>query len=392
MYTLIIFITILSLLVLVHELGHFVTARRFGMRVYEFGMGFPPRLGGVYRDPTTKKLVWVWGRGKNTLGETVGGDERQEEFPATLYSINWLPIGGFCKIKGESGEEPVSSDSFAAKVAWQRLVVLVAGVAMNILLAGVLLAIGFSIGLPTVVTGDIDPKAVVVEAPHVVIQQVLDESPAKNSGLEAGDTIVSIAGEQVSDSSDVTRIISARGTSAVLVTVRRGQAETAVTVTPAIDAESGDETPRIGIGVADVAVIRYPWYVAIGKGFVAAATGVVTIIMTFGYIILELVRGNGLVADVSGPVGIASVVGESARLGIHYLINVTAMISLSLAAINILPIPALDGGRALFVIIEKVFRRKVALKYEQLAHTIGFLLLMVLIVVVTVRDIFGLIR
>lgn len=392
MFTIIIFIAILSLLVLVHEFGHFIMARRFGMKVYEFGMGFPPRLGGFYRDPVTGKFVWVWGKGKSTLSGTVGGDERVEEYPATLYSLNWLPIGGFCKIKGESGDEAASPDSFAAHPAWQRLIVLVAGVFMNILLAAVLLSIGFGIGSPTIVDGPIDARAMIVTPASVVVQQVVADSPAKVAGVLAGDHIQSIAGEMVTSSTAVTRIVAAHGTSTYAIVVLRSGVEETLQITPTMVRRNNQDIPHIGVAVAEIVVVRYPWYLAIGKGVVAAFAGVVTIIITFGYLILELVRGHGLVADVSGPVGIASVVGQSARLGMPYLINVTAMISLSLAAINILPIPALDGGRALFVVLEKVLRRKTALKYEQLAHTIGFILLMILIVVVTGRDIWGLVK
>jgi regulator of sigma E protease len=392
MFTIVVFLLILSVLVLVHEFGHFITARIFGMRVYEFGMGFPPRLGGVYRDPVTKKWVWVWGRGRNTLSETVGGDERQEEFPATLYSVNWLPIGGFCKIKGESGDQSVQTDSFAHHKPWKRLIVLVAGVVMNVVLAAVLFAVGFGIGLPAMVDGSLDARAEIVVPASVVVQQIVPESPAKTAGVSLGDHIISIAGQPVVKASDVTTIVESHGVTRYDMVIKRDGVEKTLSITPDTANKNGIFVPRIGVAMAEIVVIRYPWYIAIGKGVAAALTGVVTILATLGYMIVEIFRGHGLVADVSGPVGIASVVGQSARLGIGYLINVTAMISLSLAAMNILPIPALDGGRALFVAIEKVFRRKVAIRYEQIAHTIGFVLLMILIVVVTTRDIIGLIH
>jgi len=142
--------------------------------------------------------------------------------------------------------------------------------------------------------------------------------------------------------------------------------------------------------LADAGVVRYPWYLAIWKGIIGALVGAVNIFVAFILLIKGLILGQGLAFDVAGPVGIAVVVGESARLGVAYLINVMAMLSLSLAVINILPIPALDGGRLLFVLIERIFKKPVPLKYEQMAHTLGFLLLMVLIVVVTWRDIVGL--
>ncbi|EKE07086.1 MAG: membrane-associated zinc metalloprotease [uncultured bacterium] len=147
------------------------------------------------------------------------------------------------------------------------------------------------------------------------------------------------------------------------------------------------ETPKLGIALADAGVIRYPWYIAIYKGFVATFIGLINIFVGFYYLLKGLILGQGLVFDVAGPVGIANIVGQSAKLGFNYLLNITAMLSLSLAAINILPIPALDGGRIVFVVLEKILKKPVPMKYEQIAHTIGFVLLMTLIVVVTWRDV-----
>jgi len=147
------------------------------------------------------------------------------------------------------------------------------------------------------------------------------------------------------------------------------------------------DTPKLGVALADAGVIRYPWYLAIYKGFIATFVVLLNIFIGFYYLIKNLVLGHGLIFDVAGPVGIATIVGQSAKLGFNYLLNVVAMLSLSLAAINILPIPALDGGRIVFVILEKILKKPVPMKYEQLAHTIGFLLLMILVVVVTYRDV-----
>ena len=141
MTTFLIFIAVLAVLVLSHEFGHFIAARRSGMRVYEFGFGFAPRLFGVYRDPATKKLVFVWGRGtKNKTNDESGF----ADFPATLYSFNLLPLGGFVKIKGENGED-IGPDSFGAQPIWKRVVTLAAGVTMNVILGFALLSIGFGI-------------------------------------------------------------------------------------------------------------------------------------------------------------------------------------------------------------------------------------------------------
>ena len=148
------------------------------MRVYEFAW-LPAARDWRYKDPASGKWVVVKGRGKSTLSETVGGEERREEFPTTLYSLNWLPIGGFCKIKGESGEDGAAPDSFAYHRPGKRPVVLVAGVAMNILLAAALLSLGFMIGLPTAISAGVDPKAVTLEPVRTVVQQVLADSPAE---------------------------------------------------------------------------------------------------------------------------------------------------------------------------------------------------------------------
>jgi regulator of sigma E protease len=392
MLTFVLFVLILTLLVFVHEFGHFIMARKMGMRVYEFAIGFPPFAIGCYRDPKTGKLVWVKGKKKvkrNVL-DAGGGSEVDEhaEYPNTLYSLNYLPLGGFCKIKGENGEEAQEKDSFGAQKAWKRIVVLVAGVVMNFLLAGVLLGIGFMIGLPADVTGVQDNSAQIVQNSRVVIQQVEHDSAAEKAGLQFGDTLLSLDGQPVPRSSDVIAYTKSHIDKDISVKILRGSEEKTITIHPTV-VKSG-ESARLGVLLADAGLIKYPWYIAIYKGFVAAFWGLIGIFVGFYGIIKGLILGNGVTADVSGPVGIASVIGQSARLGISYLINVAAMISLSLAALNILPFPALDGGRVLFVVLEKIFRRPVPQKYEQIAHTIGFVLLLILIVIVTGRDIKGL--
>lgn len=391
--TVIIFILILALLVLAHEFGHFICARKTGMKVYEFGFGFPPRILGVYKNPQTKKFVWVWGSGKKatSLGNTVGGSETSEEemLPETVYSINWLPLGGFCKIKGENGEKAVEPDSFGFQKAWKKVLVLVAGVAMNIILAGVLLAIGFMIGLPADMSEGVDPKAIVVSPAKVLIQSVDKGSPADEAGIQFGDQVNSINDQIIISSVQMVEYIKAHNQEEMTVIITRGGQEISLKMKSRM-VKAGEATPRLGVMLADSGLIRYPWYIAMYKGFVAAGIGLINIFIAFYLLIKNLIFGRGLLFDVSGPVGIAAMVGQSARLGVNYLINLTAMISLSLAAVNILPIPALDGGRVLFILIEKIFRRPVPQKYEQLAHTIGFVLLMVLVVVITWRDVKGL--
>jgi regulator of sigma E protease len=408
MLTILLFILILGLLVVVHEFGHFITARMSGMKVFEFGFGFPPRVVGFYRDPETKKIVWVWGNGqkkreeqkeeqKSTLANTVGGEDREEEYPATLWSLNLLPLGGFVKIKGENGENGKDKDSFGAQKAWKRIVVLAAGVTMNVILAIVVLSIGFMIGLPTDLSDGNDPQAIIVEPASVVVQQVEDNSPAKTAGITFGDKILRIGasdmnwfdgenllGEEI-NSQKMIDYINAHSTEESSLVIERAGENLVIKMTP--EMIKNVDTPKLGIALADAGVIRYPWYLAIYKGFMATFIGLINIFVGLYYLLKNLILGHGLIFDVAGPVGIATIVGQSAKLGFNYLLNVIAMLSLSLAAINILPIPALDGGRILFILIEKISGKPVPMKFEQIAHTIGFLLLMALIVVVTWRDV-----
>lgn len=388
-FTLVVFLVILSILVVVHEWGHFAAARKSGMRVYEFGVGFPPRAVGFYRDPATKKIVRVK-RNDQSLLQAGGGEAAEPNaYPATVYSLNWLPLGGFCKIKGENGEGADQPDSFGFQAWWKRVLVLVAGVFMNFVLAAALLSIGLSIGIPTDVSQGVPSGAIVVEPPAVVAQEIIQGSPAAEAGLLFGDKILFVDERTVAGSGEFIEYVSRHPDQDIALRVKRGAEEFAVAVRPR-PLESG-EAPKLGIVLADAAVIRYPWYRALPQGVAAAAVGLGNIFVAVFLLLKGLILGQGLAFDVSGPVGIAAAVGASAKLGIHYLINVTAMISLSLAAMNILPIPALDGGRVLFVLIEKIFRRPVPMRYEQLAHTIGFAFLLLLIIVVTGRDIFGLI-
>jgi len=391
MITIIAFVLVLGLLVLVHEWGHFITARKSGMKVYEFGFGFPPRAFGVYKDPSTGKWVWVWRKKaasreqESNLSNIVGGEEKQEEFPATLYSFNWLPLGGFVKIKGENGEDRAEKDSFGYHPYWRKALVLVAGVTMNFLLAAVLLGFGFMIGLPADSSVIEDKHAIIVEQPLVTVQEVVEGSPADVAGMKFRDQVLKINEEEIIDSSQMIDYVSKHPDQEMNVVVSRlGEMQTVVLTPGAIEGADG---PRLGVILADAGVVRYPWHIAILKGFQFAATATVSIVIGFYLLLKGLILGQGLSFAVAGPVGIAVIVGESARLGISHLINITAMLSLSLAVINILPIPALDGGRLLFITIERVFGKRVPLRYEQMAHTIGFIALMALIVVVTWRDI-----
>ncbi len=351
--TIIIFILILGLLVFVHELGHFIMARKTGMPVEEFGIGFPPR-------------IWSFKKGE------------------TLYSLNLIPLGGFVKITGENGEDKNNENAFQNKTVWQRFVVLIAGVVMNVLLAFVVLSIGFMVGLPSVVD-DTLPSNARVSNEQLQIIEVVSDSPAEMAELELGDVVLSINGQSILSSSDLQKIVAASEGNDLDVVILRGSKELSVSVTPQLNEDT--DKYMIGVGITDTAIVSYPWYQAIWEGFVATGLLLWQIISIFGLILFNLFTKGSLIADISGPLGIAVMTGQVVDLGYSYVLQFIAMLSLNLAIINIIPFPALDGGKIFFLLIEKIKGSPINQKVENLIHNFGFLILILLIVVVTYRDV-----
>lgn len=349
MLTALTLIIVIAILVFVHEAGHFFAAIWHGIRVDEFGFGFPPRALGVKR------------------GHTV-------------YSLNWIPLGGFVKIKGESGEDRDDPDSFGSKPLWQRAHVLVAGVFMNVTLAWLLFAVGYMIGLPQLAE-DLSPAARVADA-KVAVMSVLPGSPAARAGLQAGDVVVSVNGMPVTD----TPAVRERTGEAVEVKIgfRRDGQVNEVVATP----ETLKETGKIGIGVAlaRTGMVSYVWYWAPVEAARAVWNLGLGILDAFWSLVRDLFTERRVTQDFSGPVGIAFITADVAKQGFRHLLQFTALLSLNLAIINILPFPALDGGRLAFLLVEAARGRAVGRRVEAMAHNIGFALLMILVLVVTYRD------
>lgn len=337
-----IFIAIIALLVLVHELGHFIMARRAGVKIEEFGIGFPPRLFSFKK------------------GETV-------------YSLNLLPIGGFVKIYGEDGEGETSADNFMAKSVWQRSKIIVAGVLMNLILAVVLLAIGYKIGLPTAVDDN-------TAGSKIQITQVAPESPAEKSGIKMGDIILKSNIKEFQD------IIEQNKGREISLSVERGKEILSFSVTPRENPPAGEGA--IGIGLANIALVSYPWYEAIIKGITTSFNLFINIFAAFGNLIWQLFTGYGATeAKVAGPIGIFMLTDQFAKIGFVYLLQFVAILSVNLAVINILPLPALDGGRLLFLIIEKIQGKPVNRETERKIHSAGFIILIGLMALITLRDV-----
>ncbi|MDF1497407.1 MAG: M50 family metallopeptidase [Patescibacteria group bacterium] len=365
----ILFLLVLSVLVLIHEAGHFFAARIFKVKADEFGYGFPPRAFGFVKVDGKWKFV---------------GRKDEKEYKNTIWSVNWLPLGGFVRIKGESPEDsPNDPDSFQSVAIWKRIIILAAGVTMNWFLAFVLFASIFMIGAPAILE-DL-PEGAVIEDRRINITHMLEGQPAEQAGLLAGDEVLSIAGVEPTDYENAVALIGAQGENEFEMKVARGEEELSLTLQPRYIEEI--DKAGIGVAMANVGVVKFTWYQAIYQAGVATYTYTKMIIIAFGGIIKDLVTLKGVSDDVSGPVGIAVLTGQFAKQGIVPLLQFAAILSINLAVINFLPIPALDGGRVVFLLIEKVRRKALRPKLEAMIHQIAFLSLIILILLVTLRDI-----
>jgi regulator of sigma E protease len=368
--TIITFIIVFSLLIFAHELGHFWTARKFGIKAEEFGFGFPPRIGGIYKN----------GEGK---WKKVLGSKEVKDSPGTIYSLNWIPLGGFVKIKGENGENENELDSFAGKKIWQRAVVLSAGVGMNIILAMVLISFGLMIGLPE--TLDNLPSQARISEKKIQIAVVMADSPAEKAGLVVGDTIISIDKQDFANEGELQNFVAGKVGEELNYEIKRGREDINLKITPEIRPET--DKGGVGIAIAVTGLVKYPWYLAIWEGAKTTIFLTWAIVVAFYELFKNLIIGHGLSADVAGPVGIAALTGQVAQMGFVYVLQFTVLLSINLAIINFLPLPALDGGRILFLIIEKIKGSPVKREIEATIHNIGFSLLMLLVLIVTFKDI-----
>ena len=362
--SIIIFLIILAVLILVHEFGHFIVAKKSGIRVDEFGPGFPPKIASKQ-----------WG--------------------STLYTLNAIPFGGFVKIFGEDSHgEALSEDdrngSFVFKPKWIQALVLVAGVTFNIIFAWLLISFSFAIGIPSSV--DYQGAGTVVD-PHLVVTEVMQDSPAKVAGLKTGDYIVSVASSNKSLSEQEINVESVQNfissSDSISVSFVRGKDPIkTINILPSTDIVPGKKA--IGIAMDEIGTLKLPLHLALLEG--TKATYFLTVntakgLMTF---LWGAILFKSDFSQVSGPIGIAGVVGDAAKLGFTYLVSLTALISINLAIINLLPFPALDGGRLLFVAIEAIRRKPISPVFVRNANFIGFAFLLILMFVVSAHDIFKL--
>lgn len=354
--TVLLFLGVLFVLVLVHEWGHFIVAKLTGMRVDEFGIGFPPKLYSIKK------------------GETE-------------YSFNALPIGGFVRILGEDPTQ-VHEDSeraFSSKNRFAQALVLIAGVTMNVLFAWFLYVIIFMSGATTAVD-----EEVASDDARLIVAYTLPDSPAAVLPFRAEISSFSVDGVVRSDllPSEVSEYIAAAGTNPVTITYVHGEDTVTEVITPTVGVVDEDpERTAIGASFVLVEEISYPFFQSLIRASETTVTNLRDITIGLYTLIVGAITGTADLSQVAGPVGIIDLVGDAAKFGLIPLLMFTAVISLNLAIINLLPIPALDGGRLLFVAIEAVTRREINPVWVSRVNTVGFSLLMLLMIVITVSDV-----
>jgi regulator of sigma E protease len=351
-------------LIIVHELGHFIVARRNGVDVEEFGIGFPPT---------------IWSKRMKS-----GFD----------FSINLLPLGGFVRLRGENEAEK-GKGTLGAATLWAKVKIMLAGVTANLAVAYILLVILALVGMPRLIenqyTVQTDTKVVqdVRNKNVVLVAEVLDDTPAERAGIEAGDRIISVNGERITGPEQVGGITSAHAGQEVPVVVQRGDKQETKTIRLNDKDEGKGYLGTVSeTGQRGVQVRKSTWSAPIVAAGVTGQFAKLTM-EGIGKALGNLFTGNGKKASeqVAGPVGIFVILREGTSLGINFVLMLVAIISLTLALINALPIPALDGGRLFVTLLFRAIRQPLTKRREDIIHGTGFLLLMALFVLITIVDI-----
>lgn len=358
MTTVLLVVAILVLLIVTHELGHFIAAKLFGVRVDEFGIGYPPRAFLIAR-----------------IGETD-------------YTLNWLPFGGFVRLFGED-EDALGKGSFARAHRGRQAIILFAGVAMNALVAWLLFSSALAIGVPRVV----DESSLQPASGRLMVADVIAGSPASVAGISAGDQILGLADQAgVSDGdltpAGVSAYVAKRGGQRITISYVHAGATTSAALIPA-DAVIPDEAarPALGVGLVEVSAVALPWPQALAEGFTDTKNAFETVCSSLYRLAVGALTGRADISDVVGPVGLVGAVNDAAQSGIGQVLALAGFIGVNLAVINLLPIPALDGGRIVIVALEALFRRRMSALAIQLVNTLGIALIIILMLAVTYNDI-----
>jgi regulator of sigma E protease len=345
--SIVVFVLVLSILILAHEFGHFLAARKMGIWVEEFGIGYPPK---------------IWGK---KIGKTI-------------YSINLLPLGGFVRLHGEQTEDGVTKpkEAFVNKSKKARVFVLTAGVVMNFILAIVAFSIVYTFqGIPR-------------ETNKVIVSGIASDSPAYQVGIKPEDVITSVDGKKITTTNEFVILVEEKkGKEIELGVLQKNGGETKVKITPRTNPPEGEGPLGVAITQTEIyfpSLWKRP-FLGIYFGFQEAIYWGRAIVGGLGLLVYNLFKGV-VPKDVTGPVGIFAITSEVSKFGILSIINFLGIFSVNLAIINILPFPALDGGRLIFIIIEKMMGKKVVPKVEASIHAIGMAILITLMIAITYFD------
>ena len=361
--TILLFLAVLFVLILVHEWGHYIVAKKTDMQVDEFAIGFPPRLFS-------------------------------RRYGETEYSLNALPIGGYVKIVGENAEDiaeghvaTTNDRSFVAKSKWAQAAVLIAGVTMNIIFAWLLYVVIFMVGVPTVVD-----EAAAGDNARLVVTQVLPDSPAEVAGIPISATITEVQHNDIVlgtlSPSAFSQFTQEHRDEPIQVTYQYNDIDFVTSVTPTTDVISEvPEQVAVGVSLGLIETVKQPFLNALWQASQTTIQNLGAIVIGLGSLLADAVIGQADLSQVAGPVGIAGMVGDAAAFGFTSLLLFTAVISLNLAVINMLPFPALDGGRLVMVGIEAATRKPINPVWVGRLNLIGIVLLLSLMVVVTYNDI-----
>ncbi len=361
--TILAFIVVFSALVLVHEWGHFIVARKAGIKVEEFGAGFPPRAKTLFKDKH-----------------------------GTAFTLNWIPFGGFVRLHGEDAHDPEARrdpQAFCHKPLFWRAAVVVAGVLMNFLLAWLLITIGFGLGMSPFITGSEDLARAVqsglAQTRHTLyLNELLPDSPLAEAGVKAGVLITALDGVPAPQAEQLASRLSPH--KSVRLSLEENGEAREVTV-------NTNGQGKLGISISDqtlvtqIGKVRTPWVTAPWYAFKETGRLSVLTVKLLGQVVVGFVSKLAVPDGVSGPVGIARMTGQYLKAGAMPMLQFVALLSISLGVLNIMPFPALDGGRLLFIGVEALVRRRLSAKWEGLVHAVGYAFLLALIFAVTWKDI-----
>jgi regulator of sigma E protease len=416
----IIFIFVLGLLVFVHESGHFIAAKKGGIKVEEFAFGFPPRLFAfrVQRIRRLKELdtheeikfeiddmksganekiketiteeidtskksrtIWNWkfAWGPKSVSKLLESGLKNNQ---TIYGINAIPLGGYVKLFGEEGTHLKDPKSFYGKPLGSRFFVIVAGVLMNLILGWILFSVGYSIGLPVTATNPSTiPNAKITT--DIIVSDALPNTPAKSVGISKGDIITGANSTTFATADNMTKFTKANMGKSIILDVKSYGSVKKIPVTLSKNSDA-----PLGVSILESQKIKVPFWQAPWTGLKEVWNIIVAIFVALGSFFGTLFKtGHASGTGVVGPVGIWFIFQTATKLGFSYILQLTALISINLGIINILPFPALDGGRLIFWLIELIRRKRITPRIEGIVHSIGFALLIILILVITFRDI-----